>query len=114
MKTKFYHFRQNNSGGQFHFKKDRGITVNVIVEAVDAGHANSRATSTGLYFNGVHDGSDCSCCGDRWDRVNEEDARDFPHIYGTLVENHKDYKSGDYDHVAIHRLDGTVEWFKGY
>lgn len=64
--TKFYHFSQNNSGGMFDIEPSRGIGVDVWIEAVDADHANSRAEQIGLYFNGVEDGSDCECCGDRW------------------------------------------------
>lgn len=58
MKSKWFNFRQNNSGGIF-----RDPAINVWVEARDAEEANKRAASIGLYFDG--DG-DCSCCGNRW------------------------------------------------
>ncbi len=66
LKTKYYEFRQNNSGGSFHKP-----AVVVYVEALDAKHANSRAEELGIYFDGVEQGSDCSCCGDRWHAADE-------------------------------------------
>lgn len=39
----FYHYRQNNSGGQFVFDDAAGVGVHVIVEAVDSDHADARA-----------------------------------------------------------------------
>ena len=62
----FFTFTQNNSGGRFRFDDKRGISVNVIVEADSKEQALERAESIGLYFNGVENGSDCECCGDRW------------------------------------------------
>ncbi len=62
----FYRYRQNNSGGSFHYDETAGIGVTVIVEATDADHANSRAEAIGLYWDGCDAGRDCRCCGDRW------------------------------------------------
>lgn len=64
--TKWFEFRQNNSGGSFDHDPVRGIGLSVYVEADDAKHANYRAERIGLYFNGCDSGSDCECCGDRW------------------------------------------------
>lgn len=61
VKTRWFQFHQNNSGGRF-----EGPAAHVVVEAVDADHANARAEKVGLYFNGCASGQDCSCCGDRW------------------------------------------------
>jgi hypothetical protein len=75
--SKFYHFRQNNSGGRW------VGPVNVIVEANSATEANDRAEEhAGIYFYGCRDSRDCDCCGDRWHRVYESDASDVPSIYG--------------------------------
>lgn len=54
----WFHFNQNNSGGEF-----KGPALNVVVEADDAEQATERASRLGLYFDGE---GDCPCCGDRW------------------------------------------------
>lgn len=69
VETKWYRFHQNNSFGVDEINEDLGIGKTVYVEAIDTGHANSRAESIGLYFDGVDADIDCSCCGDRWYRV---------------------------------------------
>ncbi len=61
--TKFFNYRQNNSGGSFVIDEARGLSINVWIEAIDSAHANSRAESIGLYFDGE---GDCPCCGNRW------------------------------------------------
>ena len=78
MKTKFYTFSQNNSGGSFVNSDLEGISEYVIIEAMDAQTANDKAENIGLYFNGCNDGIDCSCCGDRW--------HDSPDYYDTIEE----------------------------
>jgi hypothetical protein len=65
VQTKWYRFRQNNSGGSF-----RKPAVTVYVEAMDAAQANARAEGLGIYFGGE---GDCSCCGDRWHETSESD-----------------------------------------
>lgn len=67
VETKWYKFRQNNSGGRF-----RKPAINVYIEAMDAVQANSRAVDLDIYFGGV---GDCSCCGDRWERASEYNAQ---------------------------------------
>lgn len=82
---KWFTYRQNNSGGSFH--ECTGIGVCVIVEARDAEHADQRATEIGVYFDGVDDGLDCPCCGDRWYRKYPyETGDDCPSIYGTPLD----------------------------
>ena len=87
----FYHFRQNNSGGSFDI--DSKVTVNVIIEAESAAHANELAQVVGIYFDGCYNGTDCTCCGDRWRRVNDSHASDFPAVYGMYAD--------DYDELAV-------------
>ena len=92
----FYHFRQNNSGGSF--DTDSKVAINVIIEANDKDHANELAEVVGLYFNGCGAGKDCTCCGDRWEKVwNEDYASEAPEIYGEPVELHNEWslESGD-------------------
>lgn len=66
MNTKWWHFSQNNSGGSFGHDPDRGIGYSVFVEAHSADEASARAQDIGIYFDGVREGLDCECCGDRW------------------------------------------------
>jgi hypothetical protein len=61
---KWYRFRQNNSGGRW--SVDERVAETVFVQEYTAERANEKAQSVGLYFNGVADGYDCPCCGDRW------------------------------------------------
>ncbi len=80
MADRFYCFDQNNSGGHL-----AGPALYVIIEAPDADAANARAEQLGLYFDGCQQGWDCSCCGDRWDRVYGK-GDPSPMIYGEPVE----------------------------
>lgn len=122
----FYHFHQNNSGGNFAYDDKLGIAPNVIVEADSVAEANDRALDIGLYFDGVSNGRDCSCCGDRWYPVSSDqyDGKPFPHMYGSQVnpgDNFpaKDEKGGFHfkwmgDGMAegfIHYKDGRIEPF---
>lgn len=68
-----YKFDQNNSGGSF--VVDDVLTHRVIIEALTEKDAISKAEDLGIYFNGVDEGIDCPCCGDRWD---EPYRLDFP------------------------------------
>ena len=68
----FYTFRQNNSGGAFSLP-----AINVFVEADSAGEANDIAESHGVYFDDDYE-VDCECCGQRWYRATEWDAREEP------------------------------------
>ena len=72
MSNKFYLFAQNNSGGSFH--RTEKLAEYVYIEAADADEANRIAESVGIYFDGVQDGVDCGCCGDRWSRAYDESA----------------------------------------
>ena len=56
--TRFFEFRQNNSGGRWVGPKT------VFVEALSAQHANERALEFGLWFH--MSASECECCGPRW------------------------------------------------
>lgn len=113
MKTKFWDFGQNNSGGRFY-----GPAYHVIVEALDYQDANRRAEKLGLYFEGCSSGQDCECCGDRWSEQFEFDKGDeTPSIYGEPVENYKDsyYKkrvNDKYPTVLIKYIDGNEKTFE--
>ncbi|MGW3072762.1 DUF7296 family protein [Kitasatospora sp. NPDC001132] len=104
----FYTYNQNNSGGGFDYDAERGISVFVIVEADSAEGADARAREIGLYFDGVEDGNDCDCCGDRWSEAWSGDQ--VPSIYGTPLENHRPYGTwmGDLPEAYVHYADGRV------
>lgn len=67
----WFEYSQNNSGGSFVHDPQRGIGCRVWVEAADAEEADYKAQRIGLYFDGVHNGPDCHCCGDRWSAKSE-------------------------------------------
>jgi hypothetical protein len=76
---------QNNSGGSF-----IGIKV-IIIEADSLEEADSIAESHGVYFDGVEEGKDCDCCGDRWYRAYS--MSEIPRYYGLVLDyqEHNDY-----------------------
>lgn len=84
----FYTFRQNNSGGSFHV--DSRVAQYVVIEANDSSEANARAQEIGIYFNGVYDGGDCECCGDRWYEASSYDGTETSTLYGEPVESYED------------------------
>lgn len=111
----FYHYSQNNSGGSFDFDPASGITHNVIIEARDGDHADERAKEIGLYFNGVEDGLDCDCCGNRWSQ-SYGNGTDEPTIYGEPVTPHWDKKRMFFKWIKgpetfVHYLNGEVKGF---
>ena len=71
---KFYTFSQSNPGGYF-IKNDK-ISEYVIIQAESADEANDIANDVGIYFDGIRKKIDCSCCNDRWYRVNEWDGKE--------------------------------------
>lgn len=80
----FFAFDQNNSGGSFD-----GDYYVIIIEADTAEEANNRATTeTDIYFDGVYNGYDCSCCGDRWNEAWQEDGDEVPSLYGRPIEEY--------------------------
>ena len=60
----FYEIQQNNTGGSF--DTDDKLCHRLIIEADNKQEANDIAENLGCYWNGVDEGKDCSCCGDRW------------------------------------------------
>ncbi len=117
---KFYHFRQNNSGGNWVLNESLGVEV--YIEADSADEANSRALQVNIYFDGCRDGEDCSCCGDRWHRVDEggyntirDKRREGDIVFNTIEEYVAHRVSQDHwwgDPMAvIHYKDGTKKVF---
>lgn len=101
----FYTYNQNNSGGRFH--SDDRVAEHVIIEANAADEADIRAMDVGIYFDGVREGRDCGCCGDRWYPAYE--GTETPKIYGTDVSEMKPFKNDDQKpYCHVYYLDGTV------
>jgi hypothetical protein len=69
---KMYRYHQNNSGG-LHVDMPNIHPVHGFVDGWDLYvyaetmmEADTTAQEHGIYFDGVREGTDCSCCGDRW------------------------------------------------
>lgn len=102
----FFHYRQNNSGGQF--VRDNDVDKHVIIEADDAMHADVRARDIGIYFDGVYEGLDCNCCGDRWRESDWGDGTPTPQIYGDTIDLHRlKLRRSDCQNMVIHLADGS-------
>ena len=67
----WYEYSQNNSFGTWDINET--VTQKVWVFAHDLAEANDFAETLGIYFNGVDEGIDCPCCGDRWCSGNKYD-----------------------------------------
>jgi hypothetical protein len=111
----FFEYRQNNSGGGFDFDTDDGISVLVIIEAPDAETADFKARRIGIYFDGIDDGRDCDCCGDRWYSAYGE-GDPVPSHYGTPLAEADVLKWGKWAPEGtpegyVHYADGRVEGF---
>ena len=85
----YFKFKQNNSFGHYNG------TPLVFIQADNAKAANAIAQDNGIYFNGVADGIDCDCCGDRWHPVHDDDALDVP--TGYVADSNFDYKKKIYN-----------------
>jgi len=68
---KFWEISQNNSGGSFDV--DSKVCHRMIIEAETGEQATRIAEDLGCYWDGVENGMDCECCGDRWYGVSEVD-----------------------------------------
>jgi len=96
LKTKFYEFIQNNSGG--YFDEDENVCYRVIIEATDAKHAQS------LFEPMIENQSvSCPCCGDRWSS-SYPDELEFP----------KWKKEGYPVSVYDYYKDAEQRWFSLY
>lgn len=102
--NKFYQFSQNNSGGKFIIDPIRGIGSIVIIEAINKQDAINKALKIGIYFEGVDQGLDCACCGDRWFRPFElTDLEDTSGLEGYFHDlNGKIYQSKDIKNAVIY------------
>lgn len=82
---KFYYYGQNNSGGSFHDVLGLKGVQDLCIEAQSPRAADAIAEDLGVYFDGIADGIDCPCCGDRWDGAAGNwliRPMTYPHRYG--------------------------------
>jgi len=91
MKETYYEYTQNNSGGNFVVNKE--LDHRVFIKAKNEKEANKKAEKLGIYFNGCHDGVDCSCCGDRWCSPSKIV---LPYRYGTFDKTDVEYLAKKY------------------
>lgn len=92
MNVFFYEFSQNNSGGSFDV--DDKVCHRLFIEATTLKKAIKKAKELGVYFNGCDKGLDCSCCGDRWykiDEYNKIDLKKLSESYKIEFKEIKDY-----------------------
>lgn len=110
----FFHFSQNNSGGEFAFDEAAGISRNVVIEADTAEAANARLEAIGGYFKGVESDRDCPCCGDRWRRAYDDEGDDYPSVYGCVLGQECDHQIAFMPtgrETVVHYADGRIEWY---
>lgn len=98
--SKFFEFSQNNSGGSF--TVDEKLCHRLFIEADSYEEAVDKAENLGCYWNGVDEGMDCSCCGDRWHQP-------FGEIDLMKMDSNKD---GGYPVGRFLYKDDSVEKFK--
>lgn len=96
---KWFVFDQNNSGGSF-VVNDK-VCHRLFIEADSFDNAVEKAEELGCYWNGVDEGIDCPCCGDRWYKW--EDTIDLDEY------NNEGYRVGVYD-----KANAKTRWNKKY
>lgn len=102
---KWYLFDQNNSGGSF-VVNDK-VCHRLFIEAESFDDAVEKAEDIGCYWNGVEEGRDCPCCGDRWNNWNDDPVD---------IEEYKTegYKVGIYDNIYSDTRSTWEEKYRRY
>lgn len=86
----FYEFTQNNSYGYFDVTDT--VCHRLFIEADSVAEAMDKAEELGCYWNGVTEGIDCPCCGDRWYGCAEIDLEKLQNGYEVVdYDNKKDW-----------------------
>lgn len=106
-KTKFYAITQNNSGGSFVI--DGKLCHRMFIEAESYNEAVRKAEGLGCYWDGVEDGMDCRCCGDRWYRPDEVNLDGIVKKYGGYPVNKFIHNMDDATSVFRRMYEG-MEW----
>ena len=94
-----YVYWQNNSGGYFNeirkIYKDNMLILPVKHKKfksngyVNLAVADKEIIPSEVYFDGVEKEIDCSCCGDRWSRLDDWDTKEKIYIFENLEEFEK-------------------------
>jgi len=110
---RFYEYSQNNSGGSF-VTNDK-LCHRLYIEAYSEEESDEIAEGLGCYWNGVEDGRDCECCGDRWYSGHSVDitsmTKEKDSAYPVeLWVNRK--KSADEALVSLKERYSEFEWIK--
>lgn len=97
---KWFHFRQNNSGGSF--VVDKNVSHHVFIQAANA--ADTIAVGEKFFDNS----DSCECCGERWScYVSDNSGNSLPFVYDEPLENYNDIWMEDWG--RLHYYDGRVE-----
>lgn len=117
----WYCFKQNNSGGSFIV--DDKVCNRLFIEAESFDAAVKKAEELGCYWDGVDNGIDCPCCGDRWSKenntpINLNKYRDEGYVVSTYINSYTDgvsewnNKYGNYEIVEQPKFTGV--YFRQY
>lgn len=108
---KWFQFNQNNSGGKMVVNDQ--VSDHVFIQAPSADAANSLAERIGIYFNGVADGNDCECCGDRWSEQIHEEGDLEPLVWGRPLSDESTVRIYPFTNQSLTRcLPVSIEDFK--
>ena len=99
VKTKFYTFSQNNSGGYFVQDEHAGVCEEVVVEAQSPEDAWSILHHIGENVSGFWEF--CQCCGERWSEPWGDDGTE-----SLVIDTKKTYFR---EKAFIHYYDGRIE-----
>ena len=99
----FFMWNQNNSGGNFVVNDN--LTWRVVIEADTYEQAELKALELGVYYDGVDEGLDCSCCGDRWYQGQCVDIKS--QTITEYLQEYADEYGWESPSVIIHYADGT-------
>ena len=109
--NKFYTFDQNNSGGYFIKCAKMGISEFVILEARDSEHAQEIFNHIGEQIENFY--CYCSCCGHRWENIEESDGSETPMVYDSTTTREEKLpdqlaldKKPYFKHAFVHPMNG--------
>nr|DAP06674.1 MAG TPA: hypothetical protein [Caudoviricetes sp.] len=111
----WYQFNQNDSFG--YFDVNDKLCHRLFIEANSEREAADKAVELGCYFDGVHKGIDCSCCGDRWsgspqlidlDDVNERGWRVC--CYMRRADSFADVKNRWQNKYGMYEIKELPQW----
>lgn len=99
----FFEFNQNNTGGSFDV--DGKLCHRLIIEEDDYRKAIKKAEELGCYWNGVEDGLDCDCCGDRWYKPYSDRGIVIPYEYASFTKADAEKITESYDDIESYNVE---------